>query len=342
MGGLTGSLYQNPNGLNFAPAGAAAGAGFLGIIDLFFNSKHFSRKTNMLLGAFEGALGGGAAADAYIFNQQWMYKTAPTPPNSTIYIGAGVGALSTGLIGAILPHNDHGTSHHIARVRTSGQPKEATNAFFGTKAAAPNDPSVPKGSAPSVPAAGTDTDPMHQLKVVNENSNVNDKSNNAKGANSDDEAKRLSGVGFDTSGAGPGKDVDPVGTPHAEPVLTEEQNRQLKDRLEHNQDFQRLQVEHEQAAKDAAKAKQALDAATAKYNAMPDSPAKQQAQVDLANARDASTRAENAVAANEKNQDIIKAAEYNVIVLPAKPKPKPVEPPVPGGTPPAGSPPDAN
>ena len=74
-------------------------------------------------------------------------------------------------------------------------------------------------------------------------------------------------------------------------MLTPEQQARLKDRLAKNEEYQQLLAKHGQAVKDAAKAKDALDALTAKldaltakYAAMPNSPAKSQAAVEVANA----------------------------------------------------------
>jgi hypothetical protein len=121
-------------------------------------------------------------------------------------------------------------------------------------------------------------------------------------------------------------------------VLTPEQDARLQARLANNADYQRLQAEHGKDVKEAAKARQALDAVTAKYSAMPDGPAKNQAAVEVANASQEVSRTSNAVVANEKNQNIIKEAEVDVIILPAKPKIHHTEPPVPGAPPPATAP----
>jgi hypothetical protein len=220
-----------------------------------------------------------------------------------------------------------------------------SNAPFSRKPVDPNDPNAPfhiSGSTAAAPSAGTDTNAMRTLKGTNSNSTQG--ADAGPGDTEADRGKDLTGKTIDTAGKGPAKDPDPppLVTPHAEPVLTPEQQARLKDRLAKNEEYQQLLAKHGQAVKDAAKAKDALDALTAKldaltakYAAMPNSPAKSQAAVEVANASQEVTRTSNALADNEKGQERIKEEEVEITIVPRKPKPKPVEPPLPGTLSPA-------
>jgi hypothetical protein len=230
--------------------------------------------------------------------------------------------------------NGSAAQQQAAQQKAAAGPLLASDSFFGKKSADTTDPNSPyhlaPGTQPLDPNKPRDTNTLRSLGATAGSSaagagEVGSGSDPTKDIGSTEARKTI-----DTTGSASDSVSAPsIPTPSATPVLTAAQSAQLNSRLTKNAEYQKLIADHAQAAKDVAKANQAVNELTAKYDAMPEGSAKAKAALDLANASQEQARTQSALVTNETKQNEIKQEEVDIIMLPPAPKKKPVEPPLP-------------